>query len=199
LLINEDVYILHLIVFFVFSLLKFKTIIMEQSQISFSTEETVLPKQLKVLCILSLIMGGIMVIMMFFGIKQHYFPSETDKINMAESIKKIMEVNPNMDEVTAIMEKSGPNAIFGFIAEALSIIGVVLMLKLKKNGFYIYVAAELLPIIATVVIVGVVGLMGPFAMLGEKFHGLGIGYGVAALVIDLLFIFLYSKHLKSMS
>ncbi len=172
---------------------------MEQSQISFSTEETVLPKQLKVLCILSLIMGGIMVIMMFFGIKQHYFPSETDKINMAESIKKIMEVNPNMDEVTAIMEKSGPNAIFGFIAEALSIIGVVLMLKLKKNGFYIYVAAELLPIIATVVIVGVVGLMGPFAMLGEKFHGLGIGYGVAALFIDLLFIFLYSKHLKSMS
>jgi hypothetical protein len=172
---------------------------MEQSQISFSTEETVLPKQLKVLCILSLIMGGIMVIMMFFGIKQHYFPSETDKINMAESIKKIMEVNPNMDEVTAIMEKSGPNAIFGFIAEALSIIGVVLMLKLKKNGFYIYVAAELLPIIATVVIVGVVGLMGPFAMLGEKFHGLGIGYGVAALVIDLLFIFLYSKHLKPMS
>jgi len=166
---------------------------------SISDEGNGLPKQLKIICILSLIMGGIMVIMMFFGIKQHYFPSEADKINMAESMKKIMEVNPNVDEITSIMEKSGANAIFGLVTEILSIIGVVLMLKMKKNGFFIYVAAELLPIIGTVVIVGFVGLLGPFAMLGEKFQGLGIGYAVAALAIDLLFIFLYSKHLKSMS
>lgn len=172
---------------------------MEQSQLSIPNEETGLPKQLKVLCILSLIMGGVMVIMMIFGIKQHYFPSEADKINMEESMKKIMEINPNIDEINAIMEKSGPNAIFGLITEIVSVIGVVLMLKLKKTGFHMYVAAELLQIVGTVVIVGAVGLMGPFAMLGEKFHGLGIGYAVAALVIDLLFIFLYSKQLKSLS
>ena len=171
---------------------------MEQSQLSIPNEETGLPKELKVIGILSLIWGGLMIIYYLFGIKAHYFPSESDKLAMEENMKKILTINPDADQVSMLIEKFSTNNIFLVIAEIVSVIGVVLMLKRKKTGFYMYLAAELLMIIATIVIVGVAGLMGPFAMLGEKFQGLGIGYVVAALVIDFVFIYLYSKHLKSM-
>src|SRR3954469_12481555 len=168
---------------------------MEQSQeIPALNEETGLPKQLKTLCILSLIMGGLLIIMLLFAIKQHYFPSEDDKIKMAENMEKILAVNPNIDEIQDMMEKAGPNACAGLLTQVLSVIGVILMLKLKKVGFYLYIVAELLPYVFTIVLVGFIGLYGPFAMLGEKLKMLGVAYAIISVILDFLFIFLYSKH-----
>ncbi len=76
-----------------------------------------------------------------------------------------------------------PLMIVGIIATVACIVGALWMRKLKKEGYYIYLAGEILPIVAGFVLMGT----------GQYTGALSI---VIALGIPLLFIILYSVNFK---
>jgi hypothetical protein len=74
--------------------------------------------------------------------------------------------------------------LIGLVGIILCFYGAMNMRKLKKDGFYIYTVGELLPVLASTVLLG----------FSTQFNGvfsyiLGIG-------IPLLFVFLYSRNLQ---
>ena len=76
-----------------------------------------------------------------------------------------------------------PLMIIGLIGIALRFAGAFQMRKLKKDGFWIYVAGHVIPFVGTLVIMGI---------LSQLKQG-GTYFGV---VMAGLFIFLYSKERK---
>ena len=79
------------------------------------------------------------------------------------------------------------------IANLLCIVGAIMMMKLKKVGFYLYVVGQLTPIIYV------------FAVLGglEAMSVPGLGSAVAAvtaivLIVPIAFIVMYALNLKHM-
>jgi hypothetical protein len=76
-----------------------------------------------------------------------------------------------------------PLMVIGFVSIALCVLGAVWMRKLKKDGFWIYVGGELLPVV------------GNFILLGtDQFTG--VSSVVMAVAIPLVFIALYFRQMK---
>ena len=70
--------------------------------------------------------------------------------------------------------------IIGLVGIALCFYGAMKMRNLQKQGFYIYVAGQLIPIIYT-------------------FATIGVGFGVLGVIIPVVFIILYVTQLKELS
>ena len=83
--------------------------------------------------------------------------------------------------------------IVTLLANVLCIVGAIMMMKLKKTGFYLYVVGELLPLIYTFVVLGGLGAMN-VPIFGEAV----IIIYLIALVIPLAFIVMYGVNLKHM-
>jgi 1,4-dihydroxy-2-naphthoate octaprenyltransferase len=75
-------------------------------------------------------------------------------------------------------------AIGGFIASLLTLAGAILMWKLKRQGFYIYILGVVL------------GILIPFYLYGNDL--IAVGAASFANFFGLLFIALYALNLKSM-
>jgi len=93
----------------------------------------------------------------------------------------------DMEKGQAVMELTSANMIplmvIGFVSIALCVLGAVWMRKLKKDGFWIYVGGELLPVV------------GNFILLGtDQFTG--VSSVVMAVAIPLVFIALYFRQMK---
>ena len=69
--------------------------------------------------------------------------------------------------------------IIGLVGVALCFFGAMKMRNLQKQGFYIYVAGQIIPIIYTFVTVGV-------------------GFGFIGVIIPIIFIVLYATQLKEL-
>ena len=76
-----------------------------------------------------------------------------------------------------------PLMIIGIVGIILCFIGALWMRKLKKDGYWMYVAGEVAP------------LIGGFAILGKSQYN-GIGSVIIGLMIPLIFIGLYTTQLK---
>lgn len=145
------------------------------------------PTFLTVLCILSFISGGITILSAIYSY------SSIDKTLIAtqnsiaqledsgieegfiyevavKSVEKIVIMSENITLITST----------GILFAIISILGVYLMFKLQKNGFYIYSLSSIIS-------------------LAPGIYLFGIKDAIAGIVIILLFIFLYTlnfKHLK---
>jgi len=76
-----------------------------------------------------------------------------------------------------------PLMVIGFIATVACIIGAMWMRKLKKEGYYLYLAGEILPLIAGFILMGTAQFTGVVSM-------------VIALAIPIVFIILYTTNFK---
>lgn len=74
--------------------------------------------------------------------------------------------------------------LIGIIGAVLALIGSVMMWKLKKMGFYVYVVAELAPVIAMAVLLGGTAFSGATAM--------------ASMILPVAFVVMYGLNLKHM-
>jgi hypothetical protein len=77
------------------------------------------------------------------------------------------------------------NSFFSLVSNLLTLIGAVLMLRLKKNGFRLYVLGCIIGVIAPIIVFG----NGNF---------LGLSYAMLSGFSSLLFILLYAFKLKYM-
>ena len=157
------------------------------------------PDMLKVLCILSFIGLGIVFLISLASIPKLF---QTPEMRMAE-MEQMEQISPGyMDKMAPIMTdpnytvKAVGKLIFDLLFQVLSLIGVIQMWKLRKKGFYFYLAGELLPYLSMLLFfdqgMGMLNnLPGYIANIAYVMMGLMVA-------IDLLFIFLYSRNLKHM-
>jgi hypothetical protein len=74
--------------------------------------------------------------------------------------------------------------VISFLASVFCFIGIVWMWKLKKKGYYVYIVGEMLPIIATI------------ALVGLSFTGT---MAIISVLLPLVFIILWGINLKHMN
>ena len=99
-----------------------------------------------------------------------------------EKLQKIQEGRAQIElsEVNMI-----PLMIIGIVGIVLCFVGALMMRKLKKDGYWIYVAGEILPLVATVFIMGTSQYKEPTSLI--------------MLIFPIAFVILYTmqrKHLK---
>lgn len=157
------------------------------------------PQLLTVICILSFIMCGIGLLGGIWNIIQN------TPENMAEGIEKMRTFSPEMadkmEENMIAMQDSTYIQIspyLNLVYALLSFVGVLIMWKLQKKGFYIYLAGELLPYLGFIV----AGKESMAAMNmaggpgGQSMGGIILG---VMLLFDAAFIIMYAVNLKRMS
>jgi len=156
------------------------------------------PQLLTVICILSFIMCGISVLSGVWNIIRN------TPEHMAESIEQMRSFSPEMadkmEENFAVMQENTFIQIspyLNFVYILLSFMGVLMMWKLQKKGFYIYLAGELLPYIGF--IVAGKEMMSVMSMAGGSGEMAGALIVGLMLVFDAAFIIMYAVNLKKMN
>jgi hypothetical protein len=172
-----------------------------ESTPNLDVEIKTIPKNLKTLTTLSLIMGGLMILLAGWGLKKSYAPSEKDLADQQQQIEMAQKMNPNggFEKASKAIEDQGVQGIVGLLCQVISVIGVVLMLKLKKTGFYLYVFGELISYVFMIILFGFNGLIGIAGAMGDTFAMIGWTFAALTIIQDLIFIWLYSKHVKIMA
>jgi uncharacterized membrane protein (DUF485 family) len=176
---------------------------MEQSETNpdLNAEIKTVPSNLKTLGILSLIMGGLMILTVAWGLKKSFLPTEQDIADQQQQIEMAQKLNPEggAELASKAIADQGTQGIIGLFCQIISVVGVILMLKLKKTGFYLYIFGELISYVFMIILFGFKGMIGIAGAMGDTFET--IGWVVAGLMIvqDFVFIWLYSRQVKFMS
>lgn len=99
------------------------------------------PEFLKILCILSFVGTGLMILILGLGSLTLGLSSETSE----EVWPTMTENNPQFENMDGpeFFRQIGWFCVYGLLANIFSLIGVIMMWKLEKIGFYIYAVAEL--------------------------------------------------------
>ena len=155
------------------------------------------PQFLTVLCVLTWIACGLLFISSVWGIV--FKPSLEDQY---EQVEKLREISPeSAEKLEALLEKQDPSAqlmstALSLVAIGLSAFGAYMMWQLKKKGFYVYLAGELLPYLGFLT-----GGAEAMSMLNSMGSGGAIGGIVVGLMVlaDAVFIILYAMNLKHMT
>jgi hypothetical protein len=172
---------------------------MEETEVFFEGESK-RSKLLQTICILSFIMCGIMILTGLWGIKSIYMPSANELAQQAQQMKMLEKMNPEFYQTALEMNESkGLSSIASLIAQVLSLFGVMMMWKLKKTGFYIYLMAEILPYAVTLILSGPKAFLAMAGMFGDSMQT--VFYIIIALsfVIDIGFMILYGLESRKMT
>ncbi len=164
-----------------------------QTSNEFETTRPQRPTFLKVLCILTFIFSSYTILSQAYV----YFQAEETSKQMEEAKSEITKEKSKSPEESSFLNKvmggmsemSTPEnlrkvAIGNLISSALSLLGAILMWRLNRSGFYLYVLGT------------IVGIVIPFYLFGNNFLT-AISTGFASFV-GLLFIIFYAMNLKSM-
>jgi hypothetical protein len=159
---------------------------MESPNTSFASEmelQPARPQFLKVLCILSFIACGIMILIYAIGTLCLTLNEET----IAGFWDKVVQSEPKLENVNPVefFHKFGMMCVYCLIANIFSLVGVIMMWRLEKIGFFIYAIAEL----AT-------NFFGMNLNTGEE---KSYGGQIFIIIIDLAFIVMYFLNLKYMN
>jgi hypothetical protein len=144
------------------------------------------PQFLKILCILSFIACGLMILI--YAIGTTLLGVSEEMISNAGIWDKVVEANPQFENVNPMefLHQFGMVCVYCLIANIFSLVGVIMMWRLEKIGFFIYVIAE----------------------LSTNFFGLDLNTGeetksyggmIFTICIDLVFIVMYFLNLKYMN
>lgn len=154
-----------------------------------NNEPVKLPSGLNVLTILTYVGCGLgalltlltpVIINFFMGFMDKALKSASEL-----SEKQVAEIEKGKAAMEIAKQYMIPNMVIGIIGVILCFVGAMWMRKLKKDGYWIYIAGELLPVIAG------------FALMGTS-QFTGVMSYVLAIGIPVLFVILYTlqrKHL----
>lgn len=152
-----------------------------------SDGKQIIPSGIKTLTILTFIGSGLSLVIvgltpfinkLFLGFM------EKARTSGAELTAKQIE---DMEKGQAVMELTAANMIplmvIGFVSIVLCVVGAIGMRKLKKDGFWIYVGGEILPVV------------GNFILLGSD-QFTGVTSVILSVALPLVFIALYFRQMK---
>ncbi len=142
------------------------------------------PVFLKILCILTFIGAPLLIIKYIFS-----YIDLVDKIAQLNAFSAGFEGVSGMENIiegSNALIKNGPvYLILLIVASVICLVGAILMLKLKKVGYYIYLIGEIAPIIL------------PFILI-KGFQTFGV-FDYLIIGSSILFIVLYSLNFKRLS
>lgn len=155
------------------------------------SEKPKIPGSLNVVSILTFIGCGIGAIWTFaafpflsWSLKMMDKATSENASSLTE--KQVADMDKSRQMIEVMLAHKWPIIITGIAGIALCLYGALQMRKLKKEGFYIYVVGEVLPVVAGVMMLG----------FAAQFNGV-MSY-VFTLGIPALFIGLYASNLKHM-
>jgi hypothetical protein len=142
------------------------------------------PQFLKVLCILSFIACGLMIIFCLIGAAIGFAIGEETRNDMWNMI---LQTQPQLESTDPqeFFHALGMSSIYSLIANIVSLVGVILMWRLNKLGFFIYAVAEL-----------------SVHFFGINVGGEGsssVGSMIFWILMDVAFIIMYAVNLKHMT
>lgn len=163
-----------------------------------SNEQPKRSQFLTVLCILSFIMCGLKLLTSVYSVYQNTPEA------MQKNIEQVRAINPEMaDQMENNMIEMENNTYlklspyFEIIYTLLSFMAVLMMWNFKKNGFYIYSFAEILPYVSLFFVsaksISIPGLSSSSAA------SLMVFGTVVMIFIDLVFVYLYFRNIKEMT
>lgn len=167
-----------------------------QNDNPFQPAQPARPQFLTVICVLSFIMCALS----FVGSVWNIIKDTPE--NMEQSIEQMRTVSPQMaDNLEQMMIEKQNNTYMqisnylNMVYMLLSFMGVMMMWKLNKKGFYIYLAGELLPYIGFII-----AWKPMMAMMsgGGMMPAIGPIMVVLMLVFDIAFFIMYAVNLKYM-
>jgi hypothetical protein len=137
------------------------------------------PLLLRITCILSFIMSGVMLLAFGFGVLS-FFVSEKTILSLWPNLQNMQ---PELRDVSAetYFNGVGQYCILAFILQLISLLAIIQMWKERVKGFYIYIASEL-------VFYLIPYLIGFTILQGE------IGSITPYLIVDFIFIGVYAYH-----
>lgn len=145
------------------------------------------PQFLTVLCILTYVGSGLAIFAGIIGILM-MGAMETLTSNLSDMSDLSNTTGPDLENMYRWTKIS---QILALIGAVLCLVGALVMWNLKKNGFYIYVFGQIIPLIGSFMTMNSVFSSSPFA-----------GFGVFAMIIGsmfpLAFIIMYGINLKHM-
>ena len=142
------------------------------------------PQFLKVLCILSFVACGLVILIYSLGAMAMGMSEET----ISGVWDKVIESQPQLESVNPVefFHKVGKLCLYNLLTNIASLVGVILMWRLNKIGFVIYIIAEL----AT----NFMGL--DMNVEGADKSSLSMIFSIA---VDFVFIVMYALNLKYMN
>jgi hypothetical protein len=142
------------------------------------------PQFLKVLCILSFVACGLFILIYYIGSMAMGMSEET----ISGVWDKVIESQPQLESVNPVdfFHEVGKLCLYNLLTNIASLVGVILMWRLNKIGFVIYIIAEL----AT----NFMGL--DMNVEGADKSSLSMIFSIA---VDLVFIVMYALNLKYMN
>jgi hypothetical protein len=159
------------------------------------------PQALKTLCILSYIGCGIIFLLTLMSIP-NITKSDERKAQEIEQVRGFSEEMANQLEAQYMdpnyKTKMTMKLVVDLLFLGLTLTGVVMMWKLKKTGFYIYAASEILYYFSGFL----TGQGDPSKMMDSMpamFKSVALGVFALVVIQDLVFIILYWRQTKYMS
>ena len=147
-------------------------------------ERPVLPKSLNILTILTFI--GCSILLLFSLATPailKFTKNMMDKANTAElSPKEVAEMEKGRVAIQLAEQYMVPLMITGVVGILLCFVGALMMRKLKKDGYWLYLAGQVVPYIASIALMGTAQFAGPSSFVFP--------------VITLIFIVLYTMQRK---
>jgi hypothetical protein len=151
--------------------------------------QKLIPQGLNILTILTFIGCGFSILtslftkpIMEFSLKMLNKGLEKSSEMSANEVAKIVK---QKESIEALLENAVVLGITAFIGGILCLVGAIMMRKFKKDGFWIYVAGQLIPFIAGLVLLGT-----------KQFTGISSYIGAA---IPFVFIALYAAQRKHLT
>ena len=152
-------------------------------------DKPTLSSGLNVLTILTFIGSGISILLSFATPAiLKFFKSFMDKAATSGqelTSKQLDEMEKGRQAIELAQANMIPSIIVGVLGGILCIVAAVMMRKLKKDGYWIYIAGELLPLITTFILMGTSQFTGVFSV-------------IIAVGIPVLFIVLYTLQKKNL-
>ncbi len=152
---------------------------------------------LTVLCILTFVVSGYYFFNGLVGVFVGSQFSSSDWASVTEQFEEVMDnagaettafiqkfLDATAETVNASMEHVVALALTGLAVALLSVLGAVMMWRLQKSGFYLYVAAKLIGVIVPIVLIGA-------NLLTVSYYGF-------ALFISIIMFILYGMNVKYM-
>jgi hypothetical protein len=142
------------------------------------------PPFLKTICIISMVASGLMILLFSMGI----FTLFLNEKMINQAWETILQKQPQLKSVNQFefFHNIGIACVYNLLANIISLIGVILMWRLNRAGFFIYTIAE----------------------LGANFFRLNFASGpevssapgeiILMMLIDLVFISMFAVNLKHM-
>ncbi|MDO9374015.1 MAG: hypothetical protein Q7T76_06345 [Ferruginibacter sp.] len=160
----------------------------QSDDVQFNREvENPVPSAIKTLTVLTFIGSaiGLMFILFLPAINRFLLGVLEKASNSTEdmSATQLAEMEKGKAAIEISQANMVPLMITGVIGIALCVWGAVWMRKLKKDGYWIYVAGELMPLVVSLILLGTAQFNGPFSV-------------IIAVGIPVLFIILYTMQRK---